>query len=93
MREYEMIFIVHPDLDEKALDEVISRVSSWITEDGGEIIKSDIWGMRKLAYPIRKQSEGQYVLMQTKMAPTFGAQLERNMHLLESVMRFQLIGL
>lgn len=93
MREYEMIFIVHPDLDEKALDEVISRVSSWITEDGGEIIKSDIWGMRKLAYPIRKQSEGQYVLMQIKMAPTFGAQLERNMHFLESVMRFQLIAL
>jgi small subunit ribosomal protein S6 len=93
MREYEIIFIVHPDLDEKALDEVISRVSSWITEDGGEIIKSDIWGMRKLAYPIRKQSEGQYVLMQIKMAPTFGAQLERNMHILESVMRFQLIAL
>ncbi len=93
MREYEMIFIVHPDLDEKALDEVISRVSSWITEDGGEIIKSDIWGMRKLAYTIRKQIEGQYVLMQIKMAPTFGAQLERNMHFLESVMRFQLIAL
>jgi small subunit ribosomal protein S6 len=93
MREYEMVFIVHPDLDENALDEVISRVSSWITEDGGEIIKTDKWGTRKLAYPIRKQNEGQYVLMQTKMAPTVGAQLERNLRFLEPVMRYQLIAL
>jgi len=93
MREYEMVLIVHPDLDESALDEVINRVSSWITEDGGEITKTDIWGTRKLAYPIRKQSEGQYVLMQTKMAPTVVAQIERNLRFLEPVMRSQLIAL
>ena len=88
MRDYEVVFIVHPDLDENAFNEVINRVRSWITEGGGQIDKVDLWGKRKLAYPIRKQTEGQYVLMETKMPPTYGAQLERNLRFLEPVMRF-----
>lgn len=91
MREYELVFIVHPDLDETAFIEVINRVQKWITEAGGEIVKTDIWGKRRLAYPIRKQSEGQYVLMQVNMLPTFCATLERNLRFLEPIMRFLVI--
>lgn len=91
MREYELVFIVRPDLDETAFGEVVDRVQSWITEAGGEIQKTDMWGKRKLAYPIRKISEGQYVLMQTRMSPSFGETLERNLRFLEPVLRFLLI--
>ena len=70
MRQYELIFIVHPDLDDDALNEVIDRVSSWISDEDGEITNTELWGKRKLAYPIRKQTEGFYVVIQTKMTMT-----------------------
>jgi len=88
MREYELIFIVHPDLEEAATTEVADRVKNWITEAGGTIDKIDPWGKRKLAYPIRKQNEGQYFFLLVKMNPTFIAEMERNLRFLEPVMRF-----
>ena len=90
MREYELVFIVHPDLDDTALKEVIEKVSGWITDAGGSVSKIDLWGKRRMAYAIRKQKEGQYVLLKTQMEPTFGATLERNLRFLEPVMRFLL---
>jgi small subunit ribosomal protein S6 len=92
MREYELIFIVHPDLDENAFNEVLNRIKGWISEEGGEITKADLWGKRKFAYPIRKQIEGQYVLLHTKMEAKICAQLERNLRYLEPVMRYSLIA-
>ena len=88
MREYELIFIIHPDQDENATNELVERIQGWITEAGGTINKVDPWGKRKLAYPIRKQSEGQYFLMQIQIAPDFVAEMERNLRFLEPVMRF-----
>jgi len=88
MREYELIFIVHPDLDETATNEVVERVKSWITEAGGTINKVTPWGKRKLAYPIRKQNDGQYFFFQVEMAPSFIAEMERNLRFQEPVMRF-----
>ncbi|MGD2155920.1 MAG: 30S ribosomal protein S6 [Anaerolineales bacterium] len=88
MRDYEIVFIVHPDLDETATEEIVSRIQGWITDGGGSIENIDPWGKRKLAYPIRKQKEGQYFLFQTQLTPDFVAELERNLRLLEPVMRF-----
>ena len=88
MRDYELVFIVHPDLDENAFTEVVNRVKGWISDGGGQVEKTDLWGKRKLAYVIRKQKEGQYVLMETKMPPAFSATLERNLRFLEPVLRF-----
>jgi small subunit ribosomal protein S6 len=92
MKEYELVFIVHPDLDENAFTDIVDRVKSWITEEGGEVEKIDLWGKRTLAYPIRKQTEGQYVLMETRMEASFGPQLERNLRLLEPVMRYLVVA-
>ena len=91
MREYELMVIFHPELDETVMNEQITRISGWITDDGGEIVKTDNWGKRTLAYPIRKQTQGQYVLMHTKMAPTLGATLERNLGFLEPVLRYLIV--
>lgn len=90
MREYELVFIVHPDLDDSAFKEVVERVKGWITEAGGRISSVDVWGKRKLAYPLRKQNEGNYVLIQSEMDRGFTAQLELNLRLLEPIMRFLL---
>lgn len=92
MRDYELVFIVHPDLDETALKDVVEKVKGWITESGGSIGKVDFWGKRKLAYPIRKQKEGQYVLIQARINPSACIQLERNLRFQEPVMRFLLTG-
>lgn len=88
MRNYEVILVVHPELDETAFKGVIEKVSGWITTSGGSVVKVDVWGKRRMAYAIRKQREGQYVLFQAQMAPTFTAELERNLRFLEPVMRF-----
>jgi len=93
VRQYELVFIVHPDLDDDALNEVIAQVSSWISDEDGEITNTELWGKRKLAYPIRKQTEGYYVIMQTKMTMTADSQLERNFQLLEPVMRYSIIAI
>ena len=88
MRSYEIVFIVNPDLDETALNGLIERVKGWITTVGGTIAKVDLWGKRRMAYSIRKQREGQYVLVQAEFEPSFTAELERNLRFLEPVLRF-----
>ena len=93
MRNYELMVIVHPDLDENALNGVIDKVKGWITDSGGAIAKVDPWGRRRMAYAIRKQREGQYVLLNMSMQPKFSAELERNLRFLEPVMRYSIVAL
>ena len=88
MRDYEVIFIANPEMDETAFKDLVERVSNWIKEAGGTVSKVDLWGKRQLAYPIRKKTEGQYVLIESNMAPSFCIDLERNLRLTEPVMRF-----
>ncbi len=88
MRSYEIVFIVNPDLDETALNGLVEKVKGWITTVGGTIAKVDLWGKRRMTYTIRKQREGQYVLVQAEFEPSFTAELERNLRFLEPVLRF-----
>ncbi|HVP22032.1 MAG TPA: 30S ribosomal protein S6 [Anaerolineaceae bacterium] len=88
MRTYEIVFIVNPDLDETALAGVVDKVKGWITTTGGTVANVDLWGKRHMTYAIRKQREGQYVLVRAELAPSSTAELERNLRFLEPVMRF-----
>ncbi len=88
MRDYEVVVIIHPDLDETALNGAVEKIKTWIVDAGGTITKVDLWGKRRMAYSINKQREGQYVLVQAQMAPSFTSELERNLRFLEPVMRF-----
>ena len=87
MRNYELVCIFQPDLDETAFKSAVERVSGWITEAGGNIDKLEVWGRRRLAYVIRKQTEGQYVLLNISLDPKAASGLERNIRFLETVMR------
>ena len=88
MRNYEIVFIAHPDLDENAVNETTEKVKGWITALGGEITKVDPWGKRRMAYAIRKRREGYYTLIEARMPPQAIAELERNMRLHEPIMRY-----
>ena len=90
MRNYEVVLILHPDLDETATTGIIEKVNGWITEGTGTVDRTDIWGRRRMAYSIKKQREGQYVYMEATMPPTFSNELERNLRLNESVLRFMI---
>ena len=92
MRSYEVVLIVHPDLDETALQGVMDRVQGWIKDSGGSVDNVDQWGKRRLAYQIRKQREGQYVYMDVQFAPAFSAELDRNLRFLEPIMRYSIIS-
>jgi small subunit ribosomal protein S6 len=87
MRNYELVCIFQPELDETAFKGAVERVSSWVTEAGGSVDKVEIWGRRRLAYHIRKQSEGQYVLLNISLDPKAASGLERNIRYLETVLR------
>jgi small subunit ribosomal protein S6 len=88
MRNYEVVIIFHPDLDETALNAGIEKVKGWITDGGGTIESTDLWGKRRMAYMIHKQREGQYVYIQAAMPPAFSNELDRNLRLTEPVMRY-----
>jgi len=90
MAKYEVIYIVHPDLDEGPFNELNERVSGWITDTGGTVEKTNLWGKRQLAYPIRKKNEGNYVFLEVEMDPSECSTLEKNFNILEPVMRYLL---
>lgn len=91
MRNYEVAFIVHPEVDENGVSELTDKVQGWITSGGGSVEKVDRWGKKRFAYIIRKQREGHYVLIQAKMAASTPLEVERNLRLTEQVLRFMII--
>lgn len=90
MRKYELVCIIQPELDETAFNGAIEKVKGWIGETGGSVDKVDVWGKRRMAYPIRKQRDGNYVLLNITLAPHAAAELERNLRFLEPIMRHML---
>jgi small subunit ribosomal protein S6 len=90
MRKYELVCVIQPDLDETAFNGILDRVKGWVTESGGSVDKVDLWGKRKLAYAIRKQREGNYVLFNLSLQPTMTAALEQNLRYTETIMRHML---
>ncbi|HPH96915.1 MAG TPA: 30S ribosomal protein S6 [Anaerolineaceae bacterium] len=90
MRNYEVVAIFHPDLDENALTAAIEKIKGWMTDAQGTVTKVDLWGRRRLAYELRKQKEGQYVLFEAQLPPASTSELERNLRFLEPVMRFMI---
>ncbi|HMR98387.1 MAG TPA: 30S ribosomal protein S6 [Anaerolineales bacterium] len=90
MRNYELVCIIQPDLDETAFKGAVEKIQGWVTEAGGTVEKVDVWGRRRLAYNIHKQREGQYVLLNLTINPKSTTDLERNIRFLEPVMRHML---
>ncbi|MFT3893919.1 MAG: 30S ribosomal protein S6 [Anaerolineales bacterium] len=93
MRKYELVCIIQPDLDETAFKGALERVQGWVTEAGGNVDKVDVWGRRRLAFPIHKQRDGQYVLLNISLEPKSTSDLERNIRYFETVLRHMLTAI
>ena len=88
MRRYETIFIASPTLTDEQSDELIKQYEGIIAEQGGELLKTDKWGRKKLAYEVQKFSEGYYTLFEMNAGPTLIAELERRFRNNDAVIKY-----
>lgn len=93
MRTYEHIFIVHPEVVGDDYAAILDKFKNILTEQDANILKVDEWGARKLAYPVKKQSRGSYVLINFEAAAPVIAEFERRLRLDEKIIKFQTIVL
>jgi small subunit ribosomal protein S6 len=93
MRLYETIFIASPTLTDEQSDELVKHFEGVIAEQGGELLKTDKWGRKKLAYEIQKFSEGYYTLFQMNAGPKLVAELERRFRNNDAVIKFMSVRL
>lgn len=86
MRDYELLFVLDPALDEESKNAMIETVKG-IINNGGEAAEADVWGERKLAYTINKKNEGFYVVLTFKADADLPKELDRRLRINEKVMR------
>ena len=91
MRNYETMFVLHPDLDEEQTQASIDKYSAIITGGGGEVTKVEIWGKRRLAYEGKKLREGIYVLCHFSAGADLPLELERNFKISDDVIRYLIV--
>ncbi len=87
VRTYEVAYILDPDLPEENLHRLVNRFEEIARSQGAEILSTDRWEKRKLAYEIRKKSEGYYFFMNLKAEPKAVAELERVFKITDGVLR------
>ncbi len=88
MRRYETIFIASPTLTDEQADELVKQYEGIIAEQGGELLKTDKWGRKKLAYEVQKFSEGYFTLFELNAGPTLIAELERRFRNNDAVIKY-----
>jgi len=91
LRDYELLLVLNPEVTEERMPDVLERVGKYVSDRGGEVTKTDPWGRRRLAYPIRRFLEGQYVLTNLRIDPRRAAEVESSLRLSEDVLRHMLI--
>lgn len=91
MRYYEFMYIVNPEIEADDLQEVTARVGQMIADGGGEVLRLESWGRRRLAYPIRRFREGHYIVAYIQLDPEAIAGLKGRLALTEEVIRYLLV--
>ena len=91
MRDYELLFVLDPSLDEEQKATLIETVKS-IINAGGEAGEADVWGDKKLAYNINKKSTGYYVVLPFKADAELPKELDRRLRINENVMRHIIVS-
>ena len=91
MNKYELIYIIDTNVEEAARKELIEKFNGIIAANGGEVVKVEEWGKRRLAYAIDYKTEGYYVLMSFTSGPEFPKELDRILGITEGVMRSMIV--
>ena len=93
MRDYELVVVISPSVNDDEVSATIEKINQFISERSGSTTEVNQWGRRKLAYPIKDFTEGNYVLTQFKMDPKLTAELEASLELWDEVLRHLLVRL
>ncbi|HLH02483.1 MAG TPA: 30S ribosomal protein S6 [Bryobacteraceae bacterium] len=88
MRIYEELFIVRPDATDEEVDPLVEQLKGVITKSGGSLDKTEKWGVRKLAYRVAKNEEGQYILLEFKAGADVVKEIERRLRVSDLVLKF-----
>jgi len=88
MRRYEQIYILRPALSEDEISRVVENTNQLILDDGGAVIFLNKWGMRKLAYPIKKEIQGYYILCDFAATPDVVSEIERKFRIDDAVLKY-----
>jgi small subunit ribosomal protein S6 len=91
VRDYEIVYVIRPDLADEARAAKVERIHSLVTENGGEVEKTEDWGKRVLAYEIRHCAEGFYGLSEFKLPPTAVKMIEDRLRIDEEILRYQIV--
>ena len=91
MNKYELVYIIDTAVEEEARKGLVEKFNNLITNNGGEIEKVEEWGKRRLAYAIDYKTEGYFVLVNFSAASELPLELERNLKITESVIRYQTV--
>lgn len=86
-----MVIVLTPDLEDKRVDEILERISRWVSEAGGSISKIEKWGKRKLAYPIKHLLEGNYIFTLFKMNPLKVKEFDTHLKLSSEIIRYLIV--
>src|SRR6476660_2978525 len=90
-REYETIYVLRQDVDPDSADKVASRVADVVSRENGKLVKVETWGRRKLAYVVAKQRRGIYYYLKYLGGGAVVTELERNLRMLDTVLKFQTV--
>jgi small subunit ribosomal protein S6 len=93
MRRYETIFIVRPNVGEDEIEAITSRTTSTVENDGGTIFRINNWGLKKLAYLIKKENQGYYVYLDFAGSPVSIAEIERLFKIDDRVLKYLTVKL
>jgi small subunit ribosomal protein S6 len=91
LRDYEILYIVRADLDDDKVQDVVKRVNTLIEKSGGATEQTSLWGKRKLAYEVKHQKEGSYVLQDFQIGPDRVPELESALKITEEVLRHLIV--
>ncbi|GIG54063.1 30S ribosomal protein S6 [Demequina activiva] len=91
MRQYEMMVILDPEVDERTVQPSLDKYLNVVTSDKGTVDKVDVWGRRRLAYPIKKKNDGVYAVINFTSESATAKELERQLGLNESILRTKLL--
>lgn len=91
MRKYEVMYIIKPNFEEDKYREIVEKYNALIQSNGGEVLKVEPWGKRRLAYEIDKIREGYYVLVNFEGPQELPAELERNFRIADEIIRYLVV--
>ncbi|NPC98750.1 MULTISPECIES: 30S ribosomal protein S6 [Nocardioides] len=91
MRDYEVMVILDPSLEERTIEPSLDKYLNVIRNDGGTVESVDVWGRRRLAYEVKKNAEGIYAIVTLKAEPATVKEFDRQLTLNESILRTKVI--